>query len=195
MVSERNRVCPVELAQSLDSRIRRWLQNPQLILASYVKEGMSVLDIGCGPGFFSIEMAKMVGESGRVIAVDLQEGMLQKLRDKISGTELEKRIHLIKCDTGKINVLERVDFILAFFMVHEVPDKTSLFQQLRSILNDNGQLLLVEPKLFHVSRKEFESTIRFAEANGFRAHQGPTVRLSWSALLTNSLPAVPSGSQ
>ncbi|MCX6138897.1 MAG: methyltransferase domain-containing protein, partial [Ignavibacteriales bacterium] len=77
MDSERNRVCPVEYANSLDSKIRKWLQNPKKILAPYVQEGMTVLDIGCGPGFFSIEMAKMVGKTGKVISADLQEGMLQ----------------------------------------------------------------------------------------------------------------------
>ena len=91
MSNRRNRVCPVERAGSLDNRIRRWLQNPRKILEPYIKEGMTVLDVGCGPGFFSIEIAQLVGKSGRVIAADLQEGMLQKLRDKIRGTELEEQ--------------------------------------------------------------------------------------------------------
>ena len=186
METERNRVCPVELADSLDGRIRRWLQNPQKILGPYIKEGMKILDIGCGPGFFSIEIAKMVGKSGKIFAVDLQEGMLQKLMNKITGTELEDRIKLVKCDKDNINVTEYVDFILAFFVVHEVPDKNSLFKQLKNILNDKGQILLVEPKLFHVSRKEFESTIKIAEDNGFIVHQGPKLRFSWSALLKNA---------
>ncbi|HUI28866.1 MAG TPA: class I SAM-dependent methyltransferase [Candidatus Acidoferrales bacterium] len=185
MEHERNRVCPVELANSLDSRIRRWLQDPQDILSPFVREGMKVLDLGCGPGFFSIEMAKMVGKSGKVISADLQEGMLQKLRSKIKGTELEERITLVKCDRDRINVPERVDFILAFFMVHEVPDKDSLFKQLKNILNDDGEFLLVEPKLFHVSRKEFESTTKLAESNGLKVYQGPKVRFSWSAVLKN----------
>ena len=50
---------------------------------------MKVLDIGCGPGFFSIELAKMVGKGGKIFSVDLQEVMLQKIRNKIQGTELE----------------------------------------------------------------------------------------------------------
>ena len=183
MERERNRVCPVELASSLDNKIRRWLQNPHKILAPYIKEGMTALDIGCGPGFFSIEMAKMVGASGKVISADLQEGMLQKLGNKIRGTELEKRIKLVKCDNDKINVFERVDFILAFFMVHEVPDKNSFFSQLKDILNERGQLLLVEPKLFHVSREAFELTTKVAENNGFKVYQGPKLRFCWSAVL------------
>ena len=74
-MSDRNkRVCSVEISGSLDNRIRKWLQNPQKILRPYIEEGMTVLDVGCGPGFFSIDIAQMVGKSGRVIASDLQEG-------------------------------------------------------------------------------------------------------------------------
>lgn len=182
----RNRVCPVGLAGSLDSRIRRWLHNPREILAPYVRPGMTVLDIGCGPGLFSIELAKMVGKSGRVVAADLQDGMLQKLREKTRGTELEERITLVKCDKDKINIPGGIDFILAFFMVHEVSDKYSFLSQLKEILKVEGQLLLVEPKLFHVSRSEFERTTRTAESIGFKAHAGPHIRLSWSAVLRNA---------
>lgn len=92
------RVCPVESAGSLDGRIRRFFQNPQKILEPYMREGMTILDLGCGPGFFSIAMAEMVGETGKVIAVDLQEGMLRRLKDKIKGTSIENRVKLHKCE-------------------------------------------------------------------------------------------------
>ena len=183
MNDERNRVCPVELANSLDNKIRRWLQNPQKILSPFVKEGMKVLDVGCGPGFFSVELAKMVGTNGKVYAVDLQEGMLQKLQNKIRGTSLEKVIQLIKCEKDKIVIPEKVGFILAFYMVHEVPDKDKLFTTLKNFLNEKGELLIVEPKLFHVSKKEFTSTISKAEAVGFKAAEGPKLLFSFSSVL------------
>lgn len=75
-------ICPLQLSLSLDNKIRRWLQNPQKILGPYVREGMEVLEIGCGPGFFTLDMGLMVGKSGRVLAVDLQEGMLSKVKEK-----------------------------------------------------------------------------------------------------------------
>ncbi len=183
MDNERNRVCPVGLANSLDSKIRRWLQNPQKILFPYIEEGMTVLDIGCGPGFFSIELAKMVGRNGKVVSADLQDGMLQKLSTKIRGTELEERIKLVKCEKDKINVSDRIDFGLAFFMVHEIPNKEPFFKELRSILNEKGQILLVEPKLFHVSKKEFELTTTIAQTVGFIISRGPRLTLCWSAIL------------
>lgn len=183
MSDRNNSVCPVELASSLDNRVRRWLQDPRRILAPFVREGMNVLDIGCGPGFFSVELAKMVGSSGRVIAADLQEGMLEKFRAKIRGTGLEGRIRFVKCEQDRINVTDPVDFILAFYVVHEVPDKSSFFRQLHGLLRDHGVCLLVEPKLFHVSRKEFESTTRLAQNAGFEVHEGPHLPVSWSAVL------------
>lgn len=184
MNDARTRVCPVENAGALDGKVRRWLQNPRKILAPYVREGMIVLDFGCGPGFFSVELARMVGPAGRVIAADLQEGMLQKLKCKIQGTELEHRITLAQCASDEINVTEHVDFAMAFFVVHEVPDEARLFRQLKPLLKDEGRFLLVEPKLFHVSKAQFDATLGIAETAGFTIHQGARLPLCWSAVLT-----------
>ena len=184
MNEERNRVCPVELAGSLDTKIRKWFQNPKKILAPVIKKGMKVLDVGCGPGFFTIEIAKMVGNHGKVFAVDLQEGMLQKIRDKIKGTPLEGIIKPIKCELNEINIPEKVDFILAFYMVHEVPEKDKLFESFKNILNERGKLLIVEPKLFHVSKEAFALTIGKAEKIGFKVSQGPKLPFSFSSFLT-----------
>jgi len=64
-MENRNRVCPVDLSGGLDNIFRRWLQNPQKILLPHVKEGMAALDFGCGPGFFTLAMAELVGPTGR----------------------------------------------------------------------------------------------------------------------------------
>jgi ubiquinone/menaquinone biosynthesis C-methylase UbiE len=178
----KNRVCPVEIAGSLDNKIRRWLQDPRKILRPYIGEGMTVLDLGCGPGFFSVDIAQMVGKSGRVIAADLQEGMLRKLRDKIQGTELEERITLHKCVKNKIGLSENVDFILAFYMVHEVPDQGGLFHEMKSILKQSGQVFIVEPP-FHVSKTAFEETIRRVRDAGFTPVERPKVFLGRTVIL------------
>jgi ubiquinone/menaquinone biosynthesis C-methylase UbiE len=186
MTANQYRVCPAAFSKILDNFVRRWFQNPREILAPFITRGMSVLDVGCGPGFFSIEIAKLVGATGKVFSADLQEGMLLRLRDKIKGTAAEHRITLVQCDPNKINATEMVDFILAVYMVHEVPDKNSFFRQLRNILKEDGQFLLVEPKFFHISRMEFEATIKNAENSGFKIYPGPELRFSWSALLKNA---------
>ena len=176
------RVCPVEISGILDNRIRRWLQNPQKILERYLKEGMTALDIGCGPGFFSIAIASLVGKSGRVIAADLQEGMLQKLKSKVQGTELEKRITLHKCEETRIGLSEKVDFVLAFYMVHEVPDQDRFLNEVWSTLKANGQFLMVEPT-FRVSKAEFEKTIAKAVNLGFAPVERPKLFLSKAVVL------------
>ncbi|MBN2710666.1 MAG: class I SAM-dependent methyltransferase [Calditrichaceae bacterium] len=183
MAKDKNRVCPVEMAGSLDSKMRKWIQNPYSILKPYIKEGMAVLDLGCGPGFFSIPLADMVGENGKVIAADLQEGMLQKVKKKTFGTVLDNRILFHKCDKDKIGLTGKVDFILAYYMVHEAPDKAGLFRELKTLLNKNGKFLLVEPRLFHVSKKDFDYTLEQAVRAGFQITDHSKSTFEWSALL------------
>ncbi len=143
---------------------------------------MTVVDLGCGPGFFSVDMAQMVGESGRVIASDLQEGMLQKLLSKIQGTELEERLILHKCEENKIGIEEQVDFILAFYMVHEIPHQDMFFKEIEFILKANGLILIVEPP-FHISKKAFNQTVERAQEVGLIASEGPKVLFSKTVIL------------
>jgi ubiquinone/menaquinone biosynthesis C-methylase UbiE len=117
-----------------------------------------------------------------VIAADLQEGMLQKLRKKIQGTELEKRVTLHKCDENRIGLSEHVDFILLFYMVHEVPNVEGLFSETESILKPKGLVFVVEP-LLHVSKKAFENTVSKANDAGLSVIERPHVFFSKAVLL------------
>lgn len=182
MKETKNRVCPVELAGGLDNRIRRWLQNPRKILAPFIRAGMTVLDFGCGPGFFTLDVARLVGPSGRVIAADLQDGMLRKLEEKIRGTELEPRIALHRCGKKAIGWPDPVDFILAFYMVHELPDPDAFFREIGSMLKTDGHALIVEPP-FHVSKADFDRMLQKARESGFHPAQRPKVFLSKAVLL------------
>jgi ubiquinone/menaquinone biosynthesis C-methylase UbiE len=181
-----NHICPVELAGSLDSKIRRWFQNPKKILRPYIKEGMTVIDLGCGPGFFTIDMAQMVGETGRVIAADLQKEMLQKLENKIRGTEIEDRINLHQCEEDKIGINEEVDFILAFYMVHEATHQDKFFNDIKSILKTSGQMLIVEPPI-HVSWEKFSQSIRNAKNAGLLTREGPNIPFNKTAIIRSTL--------
>ena len=182
MKNRNRRVCPVENAKSLDNIFRKLVHNPKRLLKNYVKEGMAVLDVGCGPGLFSIEMAAMVGKTGKVIAADLQEGMLEKVKSKIKGKEIEKRVKLHKCRKNKIGLSESVDFALAFYMVHEVPNQKDFFRELKSILKPGGKIFVIEPR-FHVSEKAFENTIGIAKETGFRSVKRENVFLSRAVVL------------
>jgi ubiquinone/menaquinone biosynthesis C-methylase UbiE len=183
-MSNRNRVCPVELSNSLDNNFRKWLQNPIKILKPYLKEGMTVLDVGCGLGFFRVPIAELVGRKGKVIAADLQDGMLQKLSAKIKGTELEQKIVFHKCEADTIGIKDKVDFIFAFYMVHEVTDKEEFLKELKSLLNVNGLIFIMEPK-FHVSKSAFNKMVQFAESIGLKRVEEPGLFFSRTVLLKN----------
>lgn len=187
MSDKEHQICPVERAGALDNRIRRWFQNPQKIVGPYIKPGMTVVDMGCGPGFFSIEMATMVNDSGRVIASDVQEGMLRRLSEKICGTELEKRIDIHLCNESSSDIpgTGTVDFVLAFYMIHEVSDQNSLFSTIHSLLKSGGRMLIVEP-LFHVSNRSFEATVRKARNTGLSLLERPKIFFSKSALFVKN---------
>lgn len=176
------KVCPVEIAGSLDNRIRKWLQKPQKMLQPFISEGMSVLDFGCGPGFFTIEMAKILFKNGKVFAADLQDGMLKIVNKKIKGTVLENTIVLHKCEKDKIGLQEKVDFIWAFYVIHEVPNHDRLFAELSSMLKHNGKLLIIEPK-FHVSKKDFETMVDKLKKVDMQLIDTPKVTFSRAILL------------
>ncbi len=159
------RVCPHQAAFLLDNWLRRILQPPQKILRKYVKQGDTVVDLGCGPGFFTIPMARLVGAEGAVVAVDLQPAMLAQVRRKAVRYGLTGRITCHACQPERIGLALAADFILAWYMVHETPDPGVFFGEVRSLLKTDGRLLVVEPKM-HVSRAGFETQQAEAEAAG-----------------------------
>ena len=182
MVDGTRRVCPVEHAGGLDNWVRRWFQSPRRILSPYIREGMTVLDFGCGPGFFTTDTAGMVGPTGRVIAADLQEGMLQKLRIKLQRSALESRVTLHQCQEKDMRLSQPVDFVLAFYMVHELPDQSAFFTGILAVLHPRGRILVVEPP-FHVSKQGFEAMVQIAQSVGFAVADRPRVFLSKAVLL------------
>lgn len=185
-------VCPTEFACSLDNLLRKAVHNPRKILEPYISKNMTVLDLGCGPGYFITALARLVGEEGRIIAADLQQGMLEKVIRKIRGTDLEIRVKIHKCQDDKIGVSDKVDFVLAFWMVHEVPDQQKLFGELRSILNPNGRIWIIEPKI-HVRKRSFKKMITYCESAGFEISERPKVCLSRTVILSIKNNQVQSG--
>lgn len=182
-MDESPHICSWKHAFALDNPIRRLIHDPKKILGGYIKPGQTVLDVGCGPGTFSIAMAKMVGASGKVIAVDIQEEMLQILRKKAAKLGLESRIITHKSDPDRIGVAEKVDFALAFYMVHEVPNAEAFLKEIVSLLKPKGKLLVVEPRI-HVSKDDFETTIAILQQAGLSFINGPKIRFSRCRLLS-----------
>jgi ubiquinone/menaquinone biosynthesis C-methylase UbiE len=182
MSMAKQHVCPWWLAYTFDNPLRRLLQDPERILAGMVRTGETALDVGCGMGYFSLALARIVGEDGLVIAADLQPQMLERVRRRAAMTGLQNRIRLHRCEPTRIGLGEQVDFALAFWMVHEIPDVQRFLAELRGVLRPEARFLLVEPK-FHVSGTDFRRTLQIAHQEGLRLLGEPRVPLSRAALL------------
>ena len=183
-------LCPVWVGYLLASPLRKLFQNPERILGPYVREGMRTLDIGCAMGFFSLPLGRMVGPAGRVVCVDMQERMLRVLENRARKAGVLDVIETRLCDKqslGLEDIAESIDFALACYVVHEVPDVSALFLQVRDALKPGGRLLVLEPR-GHVSRGRFERILAAAREQGFLPVDNPVVLRSRSALLEKSRP-------
>ena len=176
------RVCPWWLVYTFDNPLRRFLHDPPALLAGLVREGMTVADIGCGRGYFSIAMARMVGDAGSVIAVDVQQKMLDMAMKRAQRTGVSQRIRPVLAAPDNIGIRGPVDFLLAFWMAHEVENAEQFFAQAFSALKSRGTMLVAEPKM-HVNRRRFREIVQAARDAGFRDSEAPTVRLSRAVLL------------
>ena len=184
-----HRVCPWWVGYLLASPVRRWLgQDPLTIISPYVREGMTVLEPGPGMGFFTIPMARLVGASGRVLAVDLQPKMIQNLKRRAQKANVRDRIDARVSPAEALSIADaegKVDFTLAFAVVHEFPDAVHFFEEVSRASKPNAQLLLAEPR-GHVDEENFAVELAAARAAGFSVVAHPEIARSISAVLVKS---------
>ena len=185
VVFREDHVCPWWLAYTFDNPLRRFLHDPDALLSPYVKEGMTVADIGCGMGYFSLAMAAMVGENGQVLAVDIQQKMLRKLRKRARKKGVAGNIRPVLASQDDIKIKEPVDFVLTFWMVHETGDIPRFLKQVSSVLKDQGKLLIAEPRM-HVPLAKFEQILEQAQDAGFQVIHYPRIGMSRAALLSKA---------
>jgi ubiquinone/menaquinone biosynthesis C-methylase UbiE len=178
-------VCPWWLAFTFDNPLRRLLHDPEKILAGLVKPGMTVADIGCGMGYFSIAMARMVGPTGKVLSVDIQQEMLDRLMKRARRQAVPDVIETRRIPQDDIGIREPLDFVLAFWMVHETGDITRFLRQVASVLKPGGSMMIAEPRM-HVSARTFHEELQFARDAGFRMQEGPKTGWSRTAVLTRA---------
>lgn len=180
-----HKVCPWWLGYWLLCPVRGWLQKPGEILAPYVRRGMTVLEPGPGMGFFTLELAERVGPSGRVVCVDVQQQMLERLRRRASKSGVLERLELRLAPTESMGIADLeglVDFVLAFAVVHEFPDARKFFEETATVLKTNATMLLAEPR-GHVNTQRFESELQTAQLCGFTVEARPMIRRSHAAVL------------
>ncbi len=150
-------ICPwrgYSRVRHLDNFLRPLIHNTATLFGPYVRPRMTVLDVGCGGGFASLGLARLVGEGGRVIAADLQPEMLKMVEARAKEAGLSGRIRTHVCGPDRVGVKGPVDFAVAFFMVHEVPDMAAFLAEISEALRTGGRFFVAEP-LFHTTKGHF----------------------------------------
>ena len=182
------KVCPWWLGYWLASPLRRITHNPASILRPYVSEEMRVLEPGPGMGFFTLELARLVGPRGRVLAVDVQASMLESLRRRARRAGLADRLELRLAGPGSLGIAEvalSIDFVLAFAMVHEVPDPALFFREVSAALKPGGHALFAEP-VWHVTEDAFNASVALAGDAGLSLERRPGIGSSRAAMLVKA---------
>jgi predicted SAM-dependent methyltransferase len=111
--------------------------------------------------------------------------MLDVLHKRALKAGVANRIDLHRCESDRIGVNIEADFVLAFWMVHEVPDAAIFLSEIHSILKPSGKLLIAEPKL-HVTKSSYDETLRSAVQAGFEITVSPKVAFSRASLLVKA---------
>jgi ubiquinone/menaquinone biosynthesis C-methylase UbiE len=144
---------------------------------------MTAMDVGCGMGYFSIGMAKMVGNGGKVVSVDIQQKMLDILQKRANKTGVGHRILTHRAVPDRIGLNRhagRIDLGLSFWMVHETPNFENLISEVFSLLKPAGTYLLAEPK-GHVTPALFQRITDAALQSGFHLLHYPLIAWSHAA--------------
>jgi len=174
--------CPPGCCIVFDNPLRRLVQNPIKILKPYIKPGWTILDVGPGMGYYTIALAGLAGEKGKVIAADLQTPMLEGIRRRAEKAGVAGRIKLHQAMPHKIGVNEPVDFCLAFWMVHEVPDRQRFLGEIVSLLTPGGLFLFAEPKI-HVTKAIYNASLDILKRLGMTVINEPKIFISYAAVL------------
>ena len=178
-------VCPWWIGYLLASPLRRLLYDPREMLAPYVRKGMTVLEPGPGMGYFTIELARLVGSSGRVVALELQSQMLRGLQRRAAKAGLLQRIDARQTASDSLGIADlagKADFALAFAVVHEMPLAERFFAELAGAMKADALLLFAEPSS-HVTPAKFKEELESAARAGFRSLEALPLRRSRAVLL------------
>lgn len=178
-------LCPWWLAVAFDNPLRQLVHQPERLFRPYVRTGARVLDVGCGRGFATVALARLVGANGSVVAADLQPELLRMTERRVRRAGLDARVQLVQARADTLGVDGRFELANAFWMLHEVADPRRLLGEIRELLAPGGVLLVAEPK-GHVSAAEFARTLELAAKLGLEPSDAPPVPLSRARILRRS---------
>ena len=161
--------CPVWLSWlvEFDNPITKVHRSAVIIEHLDLQPGMTVLDIGCGPGRLTIPVARQVGQQGEVVAMDIQPGMLRRARDKAVAANLTN-IRFLQAGVGEGKLEHgRSDRALLVTVLGEIPDRHAALKEIFDALKPGG-ILSVTEIIFDPHYQRRATILRLAGAVGFR---------------------------
>jgi ubiquinone/menaquinone biosynthesis C-methylase UbiE len=131
---------PSFIGRGLGSRPRKRLQPPAMLIeALHLGNGMSVLEAGCGPGTFTMDVARAVAPDGHVYAVDIQEGMLDQLRRRMETESISNITPILADAEGRVPLeCGQFDRAFAVCVIPEIPDRTKALREIGRLLKDGA---------------------------------------------------------
>jgi ubiquinone/menaquinone biosynthesis C-methylase UbiE len=162
---------PAFIGGLLDSGFRRRCEPPQQVIErSGIKPGMQVLEIGCGSGAFTIDVARVVGEKGKVFALDIEEKMLAQLQKKLSRPENQdvKNIEQVNKSAYELPFSDgSLDVVYMVTVFQEIPDKNRTLAEVKRVLKPDG-ILAISEWFFDPDYPLKSTTVKQATKAGFK---------------------------
>ena len=157
--------------------VRKLWEHPRSLLEPWVNEGDTIFELGPAMGYFTLDLARMAGPTGRVICTELQERMLDVLQRRLDKSGFGKIVttRLGRPDDPCIDDLTgALDFALLHHVIHEVEDPARVIGRVSAAMRPGGRIYLAEPT-GHVSRDEFLNEVEMARETGLRIIAQPRI--------------------
>jgi len=165
-----SRPAPPIIGPFLNSPLRRVVQpSARVIERSGIKPGMTMLDLGCGSGAFTFAAARLVGERGKVYALDIQSAMLRQLERRLAraGNHDIKNVELKQASAYELPLADgSLDLVMSVAAFHEIPDKPRALREVQRVLKKDGILALTE-LILDPDYPLATTTIKESKAAGF----------------------------
>ncbi|HEX2923184.1 MAG TPA: methyltransferase domain-containing protein [Chloroflexota bacterium] len=163
---------PPIVAVFLNSPLRKAMQPPvEVVERSGIEPGMNVLELGCGPGTFTVDAARRIGDTGRLLAVDIEPKMIEKANQAIWYAGLNN-VDIRMADAYNLPAPdESIDVAFMVTVLAEVPDRQKALAEVRRVLKPDGTLSITE--LFtDPDYPRQQTVVRWCRDAGFRLTGG-----------------------
>ena len=131
--------------KKLDNPIRREILPPDKVLEIVnIKEGQCIADIGCGTGYFTIPLAKVVAEKGKIFAIDINTEMLDETKSKVEKEEISNVV-IVKSSENNFNISdESTDIVFTSTVFHEIHSPELFLKESKRVLTNKGSIVILD---------------------------------------------------